>query len=690
MSLLSVLRPSSIAVVGASPRSFIGRIALRNCTQMRFRGELYAVNPAYLEVEGVHSVPDLQALPVVPDLALVQLRTDRVAAVIEAGAHLGIKGFVIPGAGHTDSGAAAADLTVRLRELRARFDFDIVGPNCMGVADLVTGATPYVGTVPPSARRGTVGVVAQSGAIVEAVVNSGGRIPISTAVSSGSEATTSLSQILDFFVQDPETTAVLALVEVVGDAGSTLAAARRLADSGKPLAVCVVGRSATARDGIAAHSGKLASAARVTAAAFRQVGALIADDLDELLGFGELFATRRTLPGGPVIHVVTNSGGEANLIADIAEDAGLTLPPFSPEASEGLRQHWPQFHVRNPLDPWGADDYQVIYPHALRAAAADEGDAVVIAIDQQQTSGEHEVRLGLDLADYLASVEREPPRNTNWFPVMLSPTSQDPDPRLLEQCQHHRIALLRGARTGLTVLAKAARRRHPQPVPVLDADSVPPLPPIDAEDAVLSTLAAMGVRVPRCVRVTGAREAAEAADEFPGPVVVKGTAPGLLHKTELGLVCPGLAGPDAVHREAARMLDWARRTNTDLELLVAEMVRGDLELIIGYKNDPVFGPTTLVGLGGIWTEFFNEVSVHVGPLDRAGAANLLATSRVGQMLASSRSGQAEVEGVITALCAVAQLGSAYPEIRTIDVNPLIVGRDHATAVDAAIERTPNP
>lgn len=682
MSLSSILRPRSIAVVGASPRTFVGQIAIRNCRQTAFTGALYAVNPKASVVDGMNTIASLSALPEVPDVVLVQVATERVSAVVEEGLRIGVGGFIIPGGGHTDSGADATALSSHLSQLRKRHNFEVIGPNCMGVLDLVTGAAPYIGTVPAEVRRGSVGVVAQSGAIIEAVINSGGRVPLSTAVSSGSEVTTSLGQVLDFFAVDTETTAVLAFVETVTDAEATLSAARRLAAAGKRLAVCIVGRSPTACEGIAAHSGKLASGARVTAAAFQQAGAIIAQDLDELLAIGELFGAERPLPRGRRVHVITNSGGEGNLIADIAHDVGLELPAVSEAGTAALNRQWPRFQVRNPLDPWGTDDYTKIYPAALAHVAQESGDTLLVSIDSQRTSGDHEKQLALDLARYLVDAVAGSSR----FPVMVSPTSQDPDPLLMDFCRSHRVPLLRGVRTALSALAGVSAA--PSALAVTAAHSaVPQLADIHGEDAILSALASLGVTTPRCVRARSAAEAAAAAREIAAPVVLKGSAAGVLHKTELGLVRTNLADPETVHGEAQRMLDWAASASVDLELLVAEMVRGELEVIVGYKRDAVFGPTTLIGLGGVWAEFFDDVVLHVGHLDRAAAAELIGRSRVSDMISRSRTGALCLEGVVTALCAVSALGAGNPDVLSIDINPLIVGVSHATAVDAAVERT---
>jgi acyl-CoA synthetase (NDP forming) len=695
MDLISALRPSSIAVVGASPRSFIGQVAVNNSHDHGFAGHIYPVG-RHDRVAGLTCFPSLSELPEVPDVALIQLRAEAVLAIVEEGLSAGVRCFVIPGAGFTDSGEAANDLRDGLKKLRLEQDFTVVGPNCMGFIDLVTGAAPYVGTAPSFLRRGRVGAVAQSGAIIEAIVNAGGRVPLSTAISSGSEATTDFSEYIDFFAGDPHTDSVICFVEALGDPQAAIAATRRLTEAGKRLAVCVVGRSDTALEGIAAHSGKLASGAKVLDAAFRQAGAVIADDLDELLCFGEVFGTGR-VPAGNRIHVVTNSGGEGSLLADLADSVGLELPPLSADATAALTQAWPRFLARNPLDPWGTDEYEVIYPEVLRRAASEPGDIVMLAADMQRTSGAREHKLGLDLAHYLANATA----GTVKLPVMLSPTSQDPDESLATFCHQAGIALLRGARPALAALAKLAdRERQPPRLPTADAEpasasrNAPDAAllgdsPLD-EDGALTVLSGLGVTTPTRRRAATVEEVGALTRHFTGPMVLKAVAADLLHKSELGLVRTNLLTTEQVLAAAQTMRTAAGAHGLDVEFLLSDQIHGDLEVVVGYKRDAAFGPTVMVGSGGVWAEFLDDVALHVGPLDRAGAQRLLASSRVGSMIERARGGSLHAEGVISALCAVSDLGLANPDIVGIDINPLIVGRSHATAVDAVIERRRQP
>jgi acetate---CoA ligase (ADP-forming) len=682
-ALSATLRPRSIAVVGASPRSFAGQVVQQNCSAHGYTGTVTPVNGKYADVGGVPTVPSLSDLPTAPDAVVALVGTSRVQAIAEEAAAVGAGCVIVPGGGFTDSGGAATDLAASLATLSDVTGVSVVGPNCMGVVDLVTGAMPYIGTVPPTVRRGRVAAIAQSGAVIEALVNCGGRVPFSTLVSSGAEAVTTTADYLRFFASDAETDSVLVFIEGFVDAADVLDAARQVVGAGKTVAACFVGRSAKARDGILAHSGKLAPSARVTAAALRQAGVVLAHDLDELITIGEILGTGRRVRGSRT-HVVTNSGGEANLISDLAEDAGLVLPDLTAVAAAPLAEQWPAFHTANPLDPWGVDDYAAVYPVAIDAVARESGDIVIVSQDQQSTAGEYERQLGLDLAHYLADATR----GREVLPVVLSPTSQDPDVRLTEFCREYGIALLRGARGALNALGALAGAVGPaQPVtrtprPVAAVTDTAEL----TEDVALQILGEVGIQTPRQQRVRTPDEAVVAASDFGGPVVIKAVADGLLHKSDLGLVVTNVVGADAVQLAAREVLCAAATAGLDVELLVVEQITGQLDVVVGYKRDPQFGPTTIVGLGGVWAEMLDSVSVHVGPLDLAGALQLLESSQVGQMMLRARGGALDVESVAAALVAVSDLGLAHPAVVAIDVNPIIVGRDRAVAVDAVIER----
>jgi acetate---CoA ligase (ADP-forming) len=683
MSLERLLRPRSIAVIGASPNSFIGSAVLTNLTASGYSGSVVAVNPNHGSVAGYAAVSSIDAIDASIDLAVIQIGARGIATAIDESLSAGITNFVIPGVGHTDSGSTANGLISHLKNLRDSHGIAVVGPNSMGIVDLVSGAQPYVGSVPQTIRRGHVAVLSQSGAIAEAIVNSGGRVPLSTVVSTGSEATTDLADYLCFFASDPETSAILVFAEGLQRPDCLLAALAACENADKRVGVLVVGRSETAQDGIVSHSGRLAPDYRVTRAALKQAGAVLADDLDELIALGELFGAGIS-DIGPRAMFTVNSGGEGNLIADLAADAGLILPPLSAKGSAVLEQEWPNFSAANPLDPWGAADYKDIYPAALKVAANEDVDTVIVAQDQQTTCGAYEQELGHDLAMFLHAACS----GTTKTPIFLSPASQDPPQSLAEFCHRKGIALLRGARPSLHALsALSSRTPHRVAEACVHEYEIADITHIDGiveEDDALSVLESAGVDTPYRRRTTSHLDAVAAAHDIGYPVVVKGAGIAAGHKTELNLVHPGIHGPDALSSALEAIDAQSHVCGTPIDYLVEQHVEGAIELIIGFHRDPSFGPTTIVGLGGVWAEALNSVAIHVGDLDRCAAVELIEDSGIGALLRTNRSGALASDAVIETLLATARVGRSRDDISSIDLNPVIVGADRAVAVDALI------
>jgi acetate---CoA ligase (ADP-forming) len=681
--VLSLLRPASIAVLGATARHFAGSISMLNCQTLSYAGRITPISRTRQVVGGLPTVRTLSELDHVPDVALVLLNPQAAMEAVGEALALGIRGLVIPGGGITDSGDAAHELNACVRTLAKRYGAHVAGPNSMGIVDLVSGSAPYIGTVPASVRRGPVAVLSHSGAVVEAFIGAGGRVPLSTAVSMGSEVATTTADFIDAFTDDPETTAVLAFLEGLGDGEALLASVRRLTSSGKHLAVVLVGRSSVARAGISAHSGKLAPSHRTACAALRQAGAIVVDDLDELIAVGEILGTGRRIEGKS-LHLVTNSGGQANMMADIIEDTGLELPMMSPAAVGSLSQRWPAFHVANPLDPWGVDDYQNVYPQALRAAAAEQGDVLVMSIDQQSTSGRHEKTLGTDLARMLADATSD----STVTPVFLSPVSQDPPRDLVTLCRQQRVPLLRGARSALRAidaLADAAARRPVATAATPQDPARVQLPEHLDEVTALTVLAALDVPVPQMVRIGDAAGAVEAAERIGYPVVLKAVAPELTHKSEHRLVRVGLTDGAHVRRAAEEVAGTLESLGIGGQLVVAEQVQGELEIYVGLVRDADVGPAVVLGLGGIWAEALDVADVHVGPVTGWAAWDFVRASRVGVLAGAARGGALDLAGVVAAVRAVSEL-AADPEVLAVDINPLVVSRDRATAVDAVIQR----
>ena len=517
IDLRPLFAPTSVAVVGASPRSWIAETVRDNLRAMGSATRCHFVNPKYDELHGQPCYPSLEALPERPDIAILAVSTTRAASMTEAAAAAGVPAVIIPGGGVVEGGEAAAAMQAEVARIAREHGLALVGPNCMGVIDLVTNSATYIGDVSPYLPRGGVAGIAQSGSVTDAFVHSGSRIGFSRIISCGSEVVLDVCDYLAYCLDDPETSSVILFVEGFKRPERFLALADRALELGKPIMVVKVGRSQQAQVAAIAHSGSLAGEARVTDAALDAAGVIVCADLDHLLETAELVeGTRRTgrAVGRGRTGVVTVSTGEASLIADQAPQTGIDLPPLPESARAAILAALPTMgYIANPLDPWGAAEPAIAYGASFEAMAASGAyDVLAIVHDFPYRSLPSEVATANEVTSQLLEATRERP---SILPVYVSLTSGEPPPETKEllDTKGSGAPLLRGGLEAFTAIASVARwetrrdlRRTLGPWrggwPALAADRTShgadpePVPPRAA--AAASTLRAREPRVRRC------------------------------------------------------------------------------------------------------------------------------------------------------------------------------------------------
>jgi acetate---CoA ligase (ADP-forming) len=717
IDLRPVFEPRSIAVVGASTRSWIAGTVRDNLAQMGSQTRCHFVNPKYDELLGQPCYPSLDALPERPDIALVALNPLRAGLVTQAAADAGIPAVIIPGGGVVEGGEAAAAMQAEVADIARRHGLALVGPNCMGVIDLTVNSATYIGDVSPYLPRGGVAGIAQSGSVTDAFVQSGSRVGFSRIISCGSEVVLDVCDYLAYCLDDPETTSVILFLEGFRRPERFLALADRALELGKPIMVVKVGRSEQAREAAIAHSGSLAGEARVTEAALDAAGVIRCADLDELLETAELVEgvrrTGRSIGRGRT-GVVTVSTGEASLIADLAPSVGLDLPPIPPAARARILEALPTMgFIANPLDPWGAADATTAYG-AVFEAMADSGayDVLVQVHDFPYKSMAAEVATADEVTRALLDATRDRP----WLlPVYVSLTSGEPPPetKAVLDTDGGGAPLLRGAREAFMAIGALTRwtrlrdRRGADGPwraswPSMAADrtafGLDPQPRGDAAGGVgpvralperesLDLLRSAGIAVTPAIAVRDAEAAVEAARPLGGhAVVLKIDAIDLPHKSDLGLVRTGLCGDEEVRGAATELLATARRHGIDARgLLVEPMADAGVELIVGVRRDPSFGPCVVVGLGGVLTEVLDDVAIRLAPVPPEAAAAMLDDLRGARVLDGVRGAAAIDRSAVASLIAdLSRLAVERRDLLEVDLNPVIASGDGAVAVDALV------
>jgi acetate---CoA ligase (ADP-forming) len=657
----SLLLPRSLAVVGASPRNVA---AVETIVASGVRA--WGVNPGREQVAGLRCYPSVSDLPEVPELAFLMVNHERVETALDEAAAAGVRAFVVPGVG-AEAGAAAKEVTERLAARARELGAVLLGPNCMGFF-VPDGPAAWNGRPQDTTAPGHVAVLCQSGSIADAFLSLGGRIGLRCVVSSGAEAVTDAADFLAFFAEDPETRAVGLFLETVRRPDAFVDALHLCAEAGKPVVCLKVGRSEAAARAALTHTGALVGSDRAFSAVLRRYSALEVADFHELVETLEILGRRRW-PKGARIAAISESGGECALLADQAEAAGIPFEPLSEKLARALSDAFPNFLAPgNPLDAWGIADETEVYPRSLELlAASGEFDVLLAQVDLTQfrdSTNDEWCELTLRT---LARLARE---HEGLFTAMTTVHAADPPRRFQELAQDLDVALLRGPRDTMLALARTARNRQ---LASTTTRNVPDVTDLIRSGGTLSehdsslVLERLGVPFAPRRRVSTPEEAAAAAADIGGGrLVVKLDGPA--HKSRAGGVVLGVASPEEAAEVAERLGG---------PVLVARQIEPGDEVLCGMTRDREFGPILAVGRGGIAVEELDRVVLSSAPLDSAGAAVLVAEA-----------GIEDRHGVVAAtLVALGDLGLAYPDIESVEINPLIVGSDNTVAVDALVVLT---
>ena len=717
--------PRSIAVVGASPRGWLGPTVRDNLAIMKSETRIHFVNPNYREVHGSPCHPSLDALPERPDTVILAVNPLRAARFTQEAADAGIPSIVIPGGGVVEGGEAALEMQRTVRDIGVRHGLAILGPNCMGMVDWTTNSTNYIGDVNPWLPRGHVAGLAQSGSVTDAFIHAPGtRIGFSRIISIGAEVVLDLCDYLAYCLDDPETHAVMLFVEGFKRPERFLALCDRALAMGKPILAVKVGRSHQAQAAAIAHSGSLAGEERVTDAALEAAGVIRCDDLDELLEQAELVAGTGRLHRGVGLGrtgVVTVSTGEASLVADLAERTGLILPPVPPAARRAILSGLPTMgYIGNPLDPWGADDERHAYKVAFDALAASGAyDVLAVVHDSPFRDLPSEVDVARAVSTALIDATRDRP---DLLPVYISLTAGDVSEQVKATLDEAGgMPMLRGAVEALSAIPRLAgweqaRTRRLVAGPRRGAwsrlalDHVPwgrdrALDPLAHSEAAapglralseresLERLAAAGLPVTPWRWAAGADGVVAAWRDLGGrPVAVKADAEGLAHKTEAGAVSLGVGDEDSLRAVVASLARRVARAGASLRgYLVEPMAPAGVELVVGGRRDPIFGPVVLVGLGGILAEVLDDVAVLLAPVPADEVRRRLERLRGAPVLRGVRGRPGvDLDALAALVSAVGRLLDQDPTIAEIDLNPVVGSPAGVVAVDALVVLEASP
>ncbi len=698
-SILPIFYPRSIAVIGASRnRASIGGRLFHNLVKGNFSGPVFPVNPNADVVNSVRAYRTVGDIPDAVDLAFVVVPARFALEAVKECAAKGVRGIVMITAGFSELGEEGRRTESDLLEVVRSAGMRMVGPNCMGVLNTDVAVSMDGTFAPVFPPRGNVAMSSQSGALGIAILDYALRnnIGISTFVSVGNKADISANDLLLYWEGDPATDVIVLYLESFGNPRRFARIAKRIARN-KPILAVKSGRTSAGTRAASSHTGALASADVAVDALFHQTGVIRTDTLEELFDVTVLLANQ-PVPTGRRVGVITNAGGPGILAADALESNGLTLPEFSEDLQGKLREVLSgEASTRNPVDliaSAGANEYA----HCLNAMLeSDEIDAVIASYIPASPSGTVEIAAAL----------REAAVQHQGKKTFLSVFMSYDDPTDLLGGKDVRIPTYLFPEAAAVALARAVRYGEWLNTP---EGTIPAFDDVDKEagrqivskalerlgpeggwldsDDVESVLGSFGIHLPQSVVVQTADDAAQVAAQIGRPVAVKVLSPSALHKSDLGGVLLDLQGEEAVRDAFHKVTSVVDEVEG---VLVQEMVVGGHEVLVGMTEDPLFGPLIVFGMGGVLVELVGDVSFRINPVTDADASRMVREIKSAKLLQGYRSYPAgDIPAVEEVILRVSALADAIPEIREMDLNPVMVlaPGEGAKAVDARIRVKP--
>jgi acetyltransferase len=698
--------PRSVALVGASPRpSSVGRTILNNLRTSGFAGPIQLVNPRYSEIEGVSAVKTIADLPDAPDVVIVAAPPPEVPNLIAAAGSRGVSTAIVvtAGLGHGPGSLSdAASCAARASGLR------LIGPNCLGV--LVPPVKLNASFAARMPQSGDLALISQSGAIAAGLVEWAAKrsVGFSAVVSLGDQIDVDFGDLLDYFAVDRRTRAILLYIESVNDARKFMSAARAAARV-KPVVVIKAGRHAQGAVAARTHTGALAGSDAVYDAAFRRAGMLRVLDLDELFAAAATLGHLKPFSGGR-LAILTNGGGIGVLAVDRLMDLRGTLATLSPATIKALDATLPPIWSRaNPVDIAGdADAHR--YAVAIEALLADrDNDAILVMNVPTALASASDAAKAVATAVNKSRDRLFPPKPV--FAVWVGDTG-DAATELETAGIPHYPSESDAVRGFMHLVRYRDAIDHLMATPPsLPQDFAPDV--VTARGVVESAIgegrtwldpvevsrlfAAYSIPVTPAILARNADEAAAAASPLlagGGTVAVKILSPDIVHKSDVGGVRLNLTSENAVREATIEVLARARTARPDARITgvtIHPMILRPKarELIAGIADDPTFGPIIVFGSGGTAVEVIDDKAIGLPPLDLKLAYDLIARTRISRLLKPYRNvPAADVASVAAVLVKLAQLAADLPEIREVDLNPLLADETGVIAVDARVAIAP--
>ena len=699
-NLDKIFNPQNVAIIGASDvEGSVGYAIVKNFTRMGYTGKVYFVNIRKPEILGVKTYPTVDQVPEPVDLAIIATPAKTVPDVMEECGKGKVKGVIIVSAGFKETGPTGKALEEKTLEVAKKYGIRIIGPNCIGVIRPRNNLNAtFLDKMP---KPGNVAFLSQSGALGSAILDWAlhENIGFSNFVSVGSMIDVDFGDLIDYFGSDPKTKSILMYVEGITEARKFMSAARHFART-KPIIVVKSGKFSESAKAAASHTGSLSGEDGIYDAAFKRAGIVRVNEIADLFNAAEVLGTQ-PLPKGPRLAIITNAGGPGVMATDSLIAQGGKLAKLSQKTLDSLNAVLPPFWSHgNPIDVLG-DAKSERYKAAVEACLNDENiDGILIVFTQQAVSESVEISKNIvelvrnktfqnktiltSFMGFGAVQEANNILNANNIPTYSTPEQAVRTYMYMYNYQRN-IDLL---------------YQTPEELPV---DAAPPKRPIMAilrnaafedreiltEDEAKKILKYYNFPVVKTSVANTVDEAVAFAHEMGFPVVLKILSPQIVHKSDAGGVILNVNSPDEVRNAFELLIQRATAYNPNAQIIgvtVQPMVeKKGYELIIGGKTDPVFGPVILFGGGGVGVELFKDTSIGLPPLNTTLIHRMMEETKVYRLLKGWRNAPpVDLKKLDETVLMFSQLLVDFPQIKEIDINPLLISEKDACILDARI------
>jgi acetyl coenzyme A synthetase (ADP forming)-like protein len=705
--------PKSIAVIGASEKkNKLGYALLKNLIDFKYGGKIYPINPKYQEILKLKTFPNILNVVEKIDLAIFIIPAKIVPLVLKQCGQKKIKSVIIISAGFREIKKEGEELENEIIAIAKKYGIKILGPNCLGILDSINNLNASFAR--QMFKKGKIGFISQSGAICCAALDWAEKMNIgfSRFVSLGNMAGLNEIDFLKFFKKDSKTKTIIAYLEQITDGKKFIKETSQITKI-KPLIVIKSGETKEGQRAVLSHTGALAKSNKTAKFAFQQNGIIQANSLLELFDLIKFYSGRRRhseMPlslKGPKIAILTNAGGPGAISADAVEKNNLEIAKFEKNTLNLLEKKLPaSASVKNPIDIIGdakADRYKI----ALNVLIKDKKtDAIIIILTPQSVT---EIQKTAKTIIKLSKKTKKPiltsfigGKNIEQANKILSkaniPVYNYPEQavKVLAKVWNYEkwkkenkksnlgfhFKISKNSFKEIEKIIQKAKKENLKQLNVFDAEKILKIYQIPIVKSYLAKNSNEAMKISLGLR----SHFGEGSQKINQPVILKISSPDIIHKTDAGGIKNNLKTPQEVKLAFSEIMKNVKKKFPKARIngiIIQPMVQEKKEMILGIKHDELFGPFIMFGSGGIFAEVFKDISFHLSPLAKTEARQIIEETKAMKILKGIRGQKpANVGAIVKILLGLSALSQDFPEIKEVDINPLMAGEKKAVAVDA--------